>query len=400
MNYDEYLSALEAKTIRKELAFPVGASEQRIANVQSRLVEAGLDGLLVSFISNACYLSGYQAFAADMPVYVVVPQSGAPTLISTSLEVPNSLLCGWMDDLRATSWQDPNAAADEICAVLNEKGLAKGRIGLETRRSGLNVVVYQRILERLATASFEDASDLVANVRRIKSPAELEHMRKAGSIGKLGVEAGCAAVHDGATENDVAAAAFDAMTRAGSEYYSTQPIITAGYRTAWAHASFKREPIKRGDTVFLELGGVYQRYHCGLMQTAVVGPPSDEILRLADAANGAIDTLLGTVKAGRVASDVAREMEPTLADVADEALTAGMFGYSIGLAFPPTWREMINFISHDNHDELETGMTFHSPFSLRIPNRFGVGFSETWAVTDDGCEVLTPHDRSLFVAEA
>jgi hypothetical protein len=33
-----------------------------------------------------------------------------------------------------------------------------------------------------------------------------------------------------------------------------------------------------------------------------------------------------------------------------------------------------------------------------VPNRFGVGFSETWAVTGTGTEVLTPHDRKLHVA--
>ena len=398
MNYDEYLSALESKPIRKELAFPVSEYQQRIATVQRYLREADLDGILVSFISNACYLSGYQAFAADMPVYVVVPQSGAPTLVSTSLEVPNSLLCGWMDDLRATSWMDPNTAADELVAVLKEKGLKKGRVGVETRRSGLNVIVYERIRELLGATTFADASDLVAKARLIKSPAELEHMRKAADFGRLGIEASCAAVRAGATENDIAAAAFDVMTRAGSEYYSTQPIVTVGYRTAWAHASFKREPIKRGDTVILELGGVYQRYHCGLMHTAVLGPPSDEVKRLADLSNHAIDTLLSAVKAGRVVSDVARQVQPILAEVADEVLTAGMFGYSIGLAFPPTWREMINFVSLDNDEELEVGMTFHSPIPLRIPNRLGVGFSETWTVTESGCEVLTKRDRSLFIA--
>ena len=126
------------------------------------------------------------------------------------------------------------------------------------------------------------------------------------------------------------------------------------------------------------------------MHTAVLGPPSDEVKRLADLSSHALD--------GRVASDVVRQVQPTLDEVADEALTAGMFDYSIGLAFPPTWREMLNFVSLDNDEELEVGMTFHSPIPLRIPNRLGLGFSETWTVTESGCEVLTKRDRSLFVA--
>jgi len=34
-------------------------------------------------------------------------------------------------------------------------------------------------------------------------------------------------------------------------------------------------------------------------------------------------------------------------------------------------------------------MTFHSPISLRLSGTAGVGFSETWVVTETGCEVLT-----------
>jgi Xaa-Pro aminopeptidase len=398
MTYDDYLRVLKAQPIRKELAFPREEYERRVTAVQKELARAGLDGLVVSSIANACYLSGYQAFAADLPVYVVLGQSGSPTLISTSLEVPNSLLCGWLDDVRGTSWMDPNAAAATVAGVLDEKGLARGLIGLETRRPGLNVVVHERLKHSLAGARFADGSDAVTRVRRIKSPAELDHMRRAAGLARRGVEVACAVIRPGITENEVAAAAFEVMTRAGGEYYSTQPIVTAGYRTAWAHASFKRGPIEVGDPVFLELGGVYQRYHCGLMHTAVVGPPSAEIRRLADASNAAIDTLLAAAKPGRAARDVAREVQRSLGALADEVLTTGMFGYSIGVGFPPTWREMIDFISADSEMTLEAGMTFHSPIPLRVPNRFGVGFSETWLVTETGTEVLTPHDRSLHVA--
>ena len=45
-------------------------------------------------------------------------------------------------------------------------------------------------------------------------------------------------------------------------------------------------------------------------------------------------------------------------------------------------------------------MTFHSPISLRLPGTAGVGFSETWVVTETGSEVLTSHDRKLTIVPA
>ena len=58
---------------------------------------------------------------------------------------------------------------------------------------------------------------------------------------------------------------------------------------------------------------------------------------------------------------------------------------------------MINFICMDNDEELQAGMALRSPMTLLIPNRLGVGFSETGTATETGREVFTARERSLFV---
>ena len=73
----------------------------------------------------------------------------------------------------------------------------------------------------------------------------------------------------------------------------------------------------------------------------------------------------------------------------DEIFRSGHFGYSIGLGFPPTWTDGPMYIAEGNHRVLEPGMTFHTPHSFRIPARFVIGASESIAVTETGCEILT-----------
>jgi Xaa-Pro aminopeptidase len=204
-------------------------------------------------------------------------------------------------------------------------------------------------------------------------------------------------VRAGATENDVAAVGFEALVREGSEYFSTQPIVAGAHRSGWVHTSFKRTPIRPGHTVILEFGAVYHRYASAIMHTAVVGPPSPAVDRLAKASNETLELLFQTVRPGRTAHDVAREVGARLKEVSDEVYTSGVFGYAIGLGFPPTWREGLTYIVEGRDEVLKPGMTFHSPISLRLPGTAGVGFSETWAVTETGCEVLTQHDRMLTV---
>ncbi|MEE9199310.1 MAG: M24 family metallopeptidase, partial [Dehalococcoidia bacterium] len=174
----------------------------------------------------------------------------------------------------------------------------------------------------------------------------------------------------------------------------------AAHRTGWVHTSFKRTLIQAGHTVILEFGAAYHRYTGAIMHTAVVGQPSDPIRRLADASIGTLELLFQAVKPGRTAHEVAQEAKKGLKGIGDEVYWPGMFGYSIGLGFPPTWREMITYVAEGIDEPLQPGMTFHSPVSLRIPGSLGVGFSETWAVTEAGCEVLTDHKRELYVAPA
>jgi Xaa-Pro aminopeptidase len=52
------------------------------------------------------------------------------------------------------------------------------------------------------------------------------------------------------------------------------------------------------------------------------------------------------------------------------------------------------------HQPFVPGMTFLSPITLRLPGTVGIGFTETFAVSETGCELLTARDRTLVVASA
>ena len=57
-------------------------------------------------------------------------------------------------------------------------------------------------------------------------------------------------------------------------------------------------------------------------------------------------------------------------------------------------------IAEGVHQPFVPGMTFLSPITLRLPGTTGIGFTETFAVTERGCELLTARDRALVVAPA
>lgn len=400
MDYRQYLKELTSRPIPKETGFPEAEYRRRVAAVRRFMAERDLDALLVTFIPNVCYMTGYHAFAADLFACMVLPADGEPTLQVTEFEIPGALLSGWVQDIRAIKFTAPDSLTRELAAVLVDRGLDGKRIGIETKRHGLSVDTYEGLKQAVPRATFVDASDVVGHARVVKSAAELSHMRRAADMTRKGIEAALSAVRPGATEDDIASVAYATLVKAGSEYFSCQPVVVAGHRTGWIHTSHHGLVVRPGHTVMIEVSGFWHRYMAPIMHTVSVGEPSHAVQRLVKASNDTLELLFETVRPGRTAHEVWREVSKGLRDVSAEAYSTGMFGYSVGLSLPPTWREAIIVLAEGVDRPLEPGMTFYSPVTLRHPGTMGIGFSETLAVTETGCDVLTKHDRTLTVVPA
>jgi len=87
----------------------------------------------------------------------------------------------------------------------------------------------------------------------IKSAQEVTYLRQAASFTDAGMEAALAMAAEGRTDNDVAAAAYQAMIGAGSEFLSIPVIVSAGPYSGISHSTHKRYRLERGDALLLEL---------------------------------------------------------------------------------------------------------------------------------------------------
>ena len=163
---------------------------------------------------------------------------------------------------------------------------------------------------------------------------------------------------------------------------------------------YKRIPIRKGDAMTFELSAAYHRYGGPVERAAVVGPPSDEVKRLAGFSLAALETLLANVRPGRPIAELAQEVRKVLGPLDGEIYPRTQFGYSVGLDFPPDWGEEVFLVHAGNTRELEPGMVFHSPQSIRVPGRLGVCISELWTVTETGVEVFSKLPREMTVVPA
>jgi len=274
--------------------------------------------------------------------------------------------------------------------ALRQKNLLKGTVGIEYNTRYLVPNLRDSLADALSETKVVNGSGIVDLVRNIKSNSELALMRQAAKITDQAILAGYSRIKPGTTDSEVAATVAAELIRNHSLGFSVYPIISAGYRAGMLHNSNCGYQISKGDGVFIECSPSLHWYHAPLMRTAAVGEVSQKLKIFAQIEQEIVACMLDAVRPGILASNVARLAAEKIAPIRNEILFHEVYGYPVGIGFPPTWGEESGFgIVVNNYRPLEAGMVFHIPMTLRINGEMGVGLSQTFVVTNEGAEVFS-----------
>jgi Xaa-Pro dipeptidase len=383
----------------REEAFPPPEYHQRRERVRARLQGEGLDALITFSPTNITYLCGHSSGNVRDFQCLILPQADDPVLVLWYFELGR-----FHATATGARTEAYDTAADPVgftIDVLRKYGWYEDAIGVDGGMGSVSAGLVQQLIGALPARRARLVTGIVERVRVVKSPAEVDVLRRAAHLTATGTAAAIRAVRAGATDFEIAAEANRALLAAGSLYLSTQPYIAAGWRGGVPHSNAAGYVVAPGDTVFIELGGTVARYTAPIMRTACVGAASQHVTRLAQISLDALDAILQVTRPGVPASDVAAAGDRVVSRIPDDVIFHYTYGYPVGIGYPPTWmEESAFFLVRSNHEPLEAGMVFHLPLSLRSYGRFGIGFSETVHVTDRGPDILTAMiPRELVVRE-
>lgn len=382
---------------RDDMTFPFEEYERRISELRVRIAQRLLDAVVITDPENIMYLTDYQTTGYSFFQALVVPLEQEPFMITRMMEESNIDARTWVE--RTRPYPDTGDAIQMLVDALREFGLADKRIGYE--RNSYFFPAYQQdfIHTTLTEGKLLDCFGIVEQGRIRKSPAEIDLMRKAATATEAGMKAGLEASEAGATENDIGAAISAAMFRAGGEPPAVMPYVTSGPRTMIGHATWEGRTVQPGEHVFLEVGGCYRRYHTAMMRTVVLGELSDSMHRAQETMKTALNAVHDVVQPGMTVSDVDNMIRNIITNNDVGARLVTRSGYSIGIAFPPSWDEgYICSLKQGESAILEEGMTFHIiPWMWGVDGNKTCGISDTIHVTADGCESFFTLDRDFTV---
>jgi Xaa-Pro dipeptidase len=382
---------------RDDMTFRPEEYARRLHDLRERMERRRLDAVIISDPENLMYLTDYQTTGYSFFQALVVPLDDDPFMITRKLEESNVTARTWVE--RTRPYPDTGDAIQMLVESLREFGLDHARVGYERNSHFFPAYQQDRFHTSFTKGSLLDCFGIVEEGRIRKSPAEIDVMRKAAAATEAGMAAGIAACQPGVTENDIAAEIAAAMFRAGGEFPAVMPYVTSGPRTMIGHATWEGRTVQPGEHVFLEVGGCYRRYHTAMMRTVVLGELSETMHKAQDRMKHALAELKKVMMPGLTVTDADNLVRQILSENEVGASLVTRSGYSIGIAFPPSWDEGY-IVSFKNGDTtvLEEGMTFHViPWLWGVDGNKTVGISDTIRVTEDGCESFFTLDEDFTV---
>jgi len=376
----------------------------RISKVRKSMDEKNIEVLIVTDPSNMAWLTGYDGWSFYVHQCVVLSLEGEPFWYGRGMDTNGAKLTVFMQHENIIGYPDDYVQnpekhpMDYLSEILTEKNCAKKTIGVEKDNYYFSASCMESLQRNLVQANFVDSTGLVNWQRTVKSPRELEFMRKASRIVEKMHARIFEVMEPGMRKNDLVAEIYHSgitgTEDGGGDYAAIVPMTPTGADASAPHLTWDDQPIPNNSGTFFEIAGCYRRYHCPLSRTIYLGQPPQKYLDVEKAVLEGIEAGLEAAKPGNFAEDIEAAWRKTISKYGYEK--ESRCGYAIGLSYPPDWGERTVSFRKGDKTVLEPNMTFHFMPALWFDD-WGLETTESIVITDSGVETLANVPRKLFV---
>lgn len=380
---------------------PAARLRDRLARTRAAMAEQKIDCLVVAgegLISHYGYLEYLLGFC---PVvrngYLVISASEEPVVVmSTRSDAYFAEQLGIYDDVRVAGEGDvigqTNTTGSVVVDIITGWGFGEGNIGVAGMANIMPSRDVKYLREGLHRANITDETNLLGNIKAIKTPDEYADIESAGRLADAAFEAFIEAAKRTRKIWEISGEMERELRSKGAR----DSLIFIGRGPYFLHRPFDDE-IVEGDlvTVYVETiaPNGYWVEKAGLF---ACGQLSDEQQAYGDAAIKALEAARGAMTVGAKAGDVARALEAKIVHL--DARTGIWHGHGVG-------------VDHDSpvigvHDDtvLSEGMLIAvHPNLTNYAETVGASVADTFLIRNGHAEPisgLSQHIRSIGRIEA
>ncbi|KEJ90716.1 ectoine hydrolase DoeA [Sulfitobacter donghicola] len=390
---------------QKDADFTTSEYHARISKTRSAMEAAGLDAIFVTDPSNMSWLTGYDGWSFYVHQGVILTHSGDPIWWGRGMDALGARRTVFMqhpDCIRGYDdrfVQNPDKhPMTELADIFAELGLAQARIGVEMDNYYYTAAAHGAIERALPNATIRDATGLVNWQRAVKSPQEIDYMRRAARIVEKMHARILEVAEPGLRKNDLIAEIYATGIKGADGHWGDYPAIVpmapSGMDATAPHLTWDDRPMQKGEATFFEIAGAHKRYQCPQSRTLFLGEVPQKYLDAEAAVLDAIAAGLDQAKPGNQAQDIANAFNATLNKAGFEK--DSRCGYAIGISYPPDWGERTISFRRGDTTILQAGMTFHFMPALWLDDG-GLEITEPILITESGYECLCSTPRELSV---
>ncbi len=369
---------------------------RRIDATRAVLVREKLDALLIFGPESHYWLTGLDTGGYVFFQCGILPADGrAPILLTRRPDLAQARDTSLYGDIRI--WYNaPDAdPAGELAAILDEYGLARGRLGVELDTYGLTAANHLAVTRALPDATLLDGSSVIRGQRLVKSESEIAVIRRAAALADASIAAARAALRPGVPDSVLTAAALTAILEGGGDMPPAGPLCNSGRRAVYGRGVGGPRTLEAQDQVVIELAATVHRYNVCIERTLILGEMPAAQKRMAEAVEATMAAIIGACRPGAPVGAMDEAHRATLDARGFGRARFSACGYSLGATFRPSWMDVPPMIFSGNSQPLLPGMILFPHVMLGdMESGCAFGSGDTILVTDTGAEVLT---RSPFL---
>jgi len=378
--------------------------KRRWGLVRAQMKAANLDAIIClpnqghwdQFGADARYLTQIGGFQTEVAAIFSLEGDVAAVVRGPNEVEWWGLAQDWMKDIRPSrrSYGEPiiqrlKEIRAERVGVVGLKGLVRAPEGVVPWGT------YEKIRAALPQVRFENATDLMQEVRSVKSEEEIVFIEKAADIIGKAIEALVQEAKPGVPENYLLATMLKEIVRQGGEPITMLLFGAGGPEVPWAQRVISTRPLRAGDLINTEVEAKYGGYIAQALQPISLGPRPKELEKIFDATKIIFEKMLKRLRPGVTFGEVVAFYQDQVKAAGYEPGEALMHGRGLGEDAPMLWGAVRDF--PESQARLKNGHVFIlKPAAKKGEMKDSIRAGDTVVIEPDGARRLGKRELAFL----